>query len=115
MTGTVLIIEDDEAFSAEYARRLPGYTVVRAYTHWEARALYMVNIDNTVGIIMDGALGGTELNTLELIRWIRRTGFTGTMIAASASSDYRDLMVVAGCTRGIGKRELARALPGVFE
>lgn len=116
MTKYILIAEDDDTYRQRYVRNLRGkFKVLEAVTVEEARQLFRQHHRHIAGVIMDGRLGGNELNTLDLIKEIRGAGWAGKMVAASTSGHYRKKMLEAGCNAESAKYELSKALPGIFE
>lgn len=87
----VLIVEDDETIQKMYRALLKDKVILlQAYSVEEGFSLFQKNPDVAL-IVVDGCLGSGELNSLPLIRDLRRS-FKGHMIAASGREDYRNEM-----------------------
>lgn len=109
----VLIFEDHPTWQQVFASAVDAdsYDVVTADSPAAGRQKFDEVRDRVALVVMDGALGGDDLNSLPLIRYIREAGYTGPMIAASGLSDYRVDMVRAGCDHSEGKDQV----PGLVE
>lgn len=85
-------------------------TLVAAVTLEEAEE-YLHRLDCFAAVALDGCVPGNVLNTLPLVRRIRRS-FRRPLIATSSRADYRRKMLHAGCTHACDKFEIA---PLLFE
>ncbi|MEO6077708.1 MAG: response regulator [Candidatus Andersenbacteria bacterium] len=95
---TVLIIEDSPEAHSLFTQTLGNIAIIlSAQTLEEAKALFTQHSKDISIIVVDGCVPGNTLNTIPLIRMIRKT-FTGPMIAASSRPAFREEMVEAGCT-----------------
>ncbi len=90
----VLIIEDEDGIIRRYRAILEGkVTLIIAKTVEDAERLFMENADADI-IVVDGCLSET-FDTGDLVKHIRSTGYSGTMIANS--SMYNEKLLQAGC------------------
>lgn len=102
---TILIIEDSKAVQAAYAESLQDRAVVLpAYTHQEAIIAFNSN-QHIDGIIVDGMVPtATEgslaepVSTVGVISFICKLGFTGPIMAITASPILQQPMLEAGAT-----------------
>ncbi len=94
----ILIIEDDINHIEKYEAELGGKVeLILAETVVDAKRLFDENTD-VAAVVVDGCLtDGGEPDTLEVVRHIRRTGFSGPMIANS--STHNKLLREAGCDK----------------
>lgn len=96
----VLVVEDYEDIQELYRIELAGKAygkvdMISAFSIQEAKEHFACHPDVDL-IVMDACLVGLKPNTLPLVKEMRKT-FTGPMIAASASPEYRQQLVEAGC------------------
>lgn len=98
----ILVVEDDQQWQKIYKRGLgDDYEVIIAATVEAGEKLYGEN-PNIALIIMDACVPGDEPTTLELTEKIRKT-FSGPMIGASSMSQYRSVLLGAGCSHASDK------------
>jgi DNA-binding response OmpR family regulator len=112
---TVLIIEDSPEAHDIFTRRLKDNVIILpAQTLEEAEALFTQHGKDISIIVVDGCVPGNVLNTIPLIRMMRKT-FTGPIIASSSRPAFREEMVAAGCTHQAQKldvpAEILKLLP----
>lgn len=109
----VLIVEDEAAYQNAYLETLKGWAeIIPVYGLQEAELLFEAHQDVSV-IIMDDCLRSGVPNTLQLVKKIRESGYTGKIIATARDQEHNRLLLEAGCTHKSGKREagmLARVL-----
>jgi len=93
----VLIIEDVIYVISDYEEELEGKCeLLFARRKDDALSLFDENLDNLDAIVIDGSLShGGNLDTLDIVEHIRKSGYTGDLIANS--STYNDKLVEAGC------------------
>lgn len=102
--GTILVVDDLQEYIDDHLHRLQAssFTVVTAMNLDEVASKYIEYRDDLAGIILDGCVPGTRLNTVPFIRDVKadlETGlFKGFLIAASVDPNFRRQMVAAGCT-----------------
>ncbi len=96
----VLIVEDDPVYQDMYARRLQGKVeILRAMTLEDGELLFAENPDVAL-VVMDACVPGQKLNSIPLVRKIRKT-FKGPILAAS-SDPYCCLdLTNAGCSHQV--------------
>lgn len=105
----ILVIEDEEAFQRLFERVLGNQVVyLEAQTTSAARELFEANPDLAL-IALDACLGTRYINTLELLKEIRKT-FKGPIVAISGIEIYRTTLIEAGCDLGCEKEELPRTI-----
>lgn len=91
----VLIIEDSDRYQAIYGYILAEKVeLLQALDLEGGERLFAVNPDVAL-VVMDACVPGGEINSIPLCQKIRQT-FCGPMIAASARSDYREVLVRDG-------------------
>jgi CheY-like chemotaxis protein len=99
-----ILVVDDEApqIALEDIARKFGVTIQSARSEREAMGLLLASeVAELQLILMDGYLEPNRdkpRDTEELIRWIRRKGYQGPMIAISSDETVSRKLVVAGCT-----------------
>lgn len=94
----VLIVEDEEDWQGIWGRFLKreGIEVLEGLTLKEGEQLFESNPDLAL-VIMDGCVGGEELNSTPLVQKMRLT-FNGPIVAASGSSSFRKQLMKIGCS-----------------
>lgn len=92
----VLLVENDPSLARAWKRTLQRVAHCLIATNIEEAEVLFANHPTICLIVMDGCLGGRHLNTLDLIRTLRKT-FTGPMIATSSVPYFCDQMCHAGC------------------
>ena len=114
MNKKVLIVEDSQLMQHRWHRDLGGkFVLIGALSIEEAEEKFIANPDIDA-IVMDACVQGDSINTLPLVRKFRRT-FAGPMIAISSSSEYRDMLVSAGCNYESSKDALPRRLLAILD
>ena len=99
----VLIVEDRDTTQSGYRASLQDdVQLLQAFTIEQAREIFGANPDIDL-IVMDGCVPGFEINTPPLVREFRKT-FRGPIIATSSSSDYRQELMLAGCSHEVGSK-----------
>ena len=108
----ILIVEDRpsvvQLYSSLIPNRIKGAEILHATTLAQAAGLFGKNSKEIEAVVMDGCLegNGTTLDTLELTKLIRESGFKGPMIANSSDWNNRQLLK-AGCDHEtIGKGDV---------
>ena len=76
-----------------------------AFTLEEGQKLFDANRSDIDLIAVDACVPGDRPNSMELIRNIRKK-FEGPIVAISSLSDYRELLMKAGCDYECKKTEL---------
>jgi len=98
----VFMVEDELLFQMVCRDVLKGTaSLLEAMTLKEAEDLFH-RLPEVAIVVMDGCVPGTVLNTLPLVKRIRRV-FTGPMIASSVDEKYRKALLKAGCTHARDK------------
>ncbi len=114
MTRYILIVEDDEIQMRRYKDQWDelGTDIVILMANSLQIAMSYYDNDNgqIIGMIIDGAVPGSYLNTIPFIQMVRSDKFPGVMVAASTRADYRKTMVQYGCTDESEKRHAVRCL-----
>ena len=92
----VLIVEDDAIYTDYYKVRLAGkIELLIAEDIKNAIRLFDDNTD-LAAIVMDACLDNpSNPDTMKVVEHIRRSGYTGPMIANS--SVYNTILIAAGC------------------
>jgi CheY-like chemotaxis protein len=102
--GMKILVVDDEApeLALEDIARKFGVTIQLARSEREAMGLLLASeVAELQLILMDGYLEPNRdkpRDTEELVRWIRRKGYQGPMIAISSDRIVSQKLVAAGCT-----------------
>jgi CheY-like chemotaxis protein len=105
----VLVVEDEERWQTTYRKDLSSIAeVISAFTVEEGRQKFAEHPDVSV-IVMDACVPGDNPTTPALVREIRNT-FSGPMIAASGSADYRKMLQRAGCDFEAAKWDVGKIL-----
>ncbi len=105
---TILIVEDGESYQNRYARELADHAnILAAYNIHDAERLFEENKGNISLIVMDACVPGDSPTTLGLTREFKKT-FEMPMIAASSISDYRQDLLLAGCTHEASKYDVSK-------
>ncbi len=97
----IFCIEDDEkilnmwklSFQKEIMQG--KITIISAMTIKEAEEKFLSNHDIDI-IVIDGCVPGRELNTIPLVKKIKKS-FKGIMIGTSSVDEYRRQLLGAGC------------------
>ena len=101
----VLIVEDDESYHEEWVQALKEKVEsIHAYSVEEGERLFESNPDIAL-VIMDACVPGDSPTTESLVKKIRQS-FSGPIIAASSVSDYRKILMQAGCDHESRKHEV---------
>ncbi|HLG25494.1 MAG TPA: response regulator [Candidatus Gracilibacteria bacterium] len=105
----ILLVEDEEDNIGLIGEMLDeeGFSFIVARNVDEAMSLY----PRAQAIVMDGQIPGADPHTVGLVRYIRNNGFTGPIIANSASSKIGGELVDAGCSHMLNKLQLYPELP----
>ncbi|MDD5431232.1 MAG: hypothetical protein PHP03_03365 [Candidatus Pacebacteria bacterium] len=95
----VLLVEDEVQLHIMLSRGLKKYEVevLAAKTTAEGEMLFDANREDICLVVMDGDLGLDGGNTLVLARTIRAKGYSGLMLANSASIDMQACLGESGC------------------
>ena len=100
---TIFIVEDSPSCQKYYADiQKEQVTIVSARSLTEANEKWD-SIQEIALVVMDGCIDNRDRpDTVPLIQKIRET-FSGPMIAASSSVDYRKMLMRAGCSHEAAK------------
>lgn len=113
---TILVVDDRPDYVEMHVDtlRLRNLSVVVAMTLDELDSQYTERREELAGIILDGCVPGTVLNTIPFIERVaadRENGlFNGILMAASLDPNYRHEMMAAGCSHEANKRDAAEEL-----
>ena len=104
-----LVIDDSPEVQSVYYRFLAreGIGVLQVFNEEEARLLFGSNKNISI-VIFDGCLGGHRINTLDIVKEIKGSGFNGLTIAAAADPGDNEKLLAAGCKVGLAKTEPGR-------
>jgi DNA-binding response OmpR family regulator len=115
MESRILSVEDSLRYQNYFQELFDGKTdIVFALTIAEAEA---AGIDFAL-VMVDACVPGDEPNTIDLVRKIRTSGFTGPIIGHSSEANYLSLLAEAGCSHisdKINAPKLALRLLGMSE
>ena len=113
---TVFIIEDEESWLKLWKEEISQEKVEikEASNLIDAEdMLFGKKRDNFDAVVMDGWIGGQ--NTLSVISRIREElGYTGPILAASSSPDFRITMIRHGCDHEAPKEKIPEKLAEVL-
>ena len=112
----VLIVEDEvRRYYSAWQQELPSdrVTLLFAASVEEAEEQFSANSDIDV-IAIDACVPGDEPTTLPLVRQWRQT-FTGPMVAISSMSEYREMLLYAGCDYESSKKDLPKKLLEILD
>lgn len=103
----LLLVEDysgyDELFKISLEEAGINIEVLSAKTIEEADRLFNQYAKNIEIIIMDACVPGKTPNTMNLIKEILKSGFTGPIVASSSNEEYNEVLVSAGATHSAEK------------
>ena len=111
----VLIVEDERRWQELLAETIVqlGRLPIEAMTVKEGERLFRENPD-VVAILMDACVPGDTPTTVSLVRKIRDEMYRGPIVAMSSVLEYRELLVVAGCSHQCDKSDLLQRLPEIL-
>jgi len=96
MSKKVLVVEDEKFFHDKWRNELGDKIILlSAFSIEDAEKQFASNSD-IAAIVMDACVPKDVSITLYLVQDFRKT-FTGPMIAASGSGEYRQQLIQAGC------------------
>ena len=114
---SILLVEDAEGVHTLMQEVLPNilpeYALLSALTLAQGEQLFHAHAREIVAVLMDGCVDNisTRPDTLELIRSIRRSGWTGPLISITSIPAFWPAMQEAGCTDMWQKHKLLERLP----
>lgn len=119
MKRKILLVEDSKSIREAVKAILEeeDMQVVCADTTSLARKLFEEHRKKFDAVAVDGCVDtprATDPDTLELIRWFRREGFSGPLIAYANLPHHRLQQCHAGCDLDVEKPRLIVALKGIF-
>ncbi len=106
----ILIVDDDWSIISRYQNLLSarGIAFLKATSVSDLYQVFNEHQDEITGIILDGCIDAELECSLKFIRYARKLGFSGPIIAASSMSGYRQKMLDAGCSHQAPKAEAAQ-------
>ncbi len=106
----LLLVEDYPGYDELFKLNLKGtkIEVLSAKTLEEAAELFKQYADNTSIVIMDACIIEKTPNTMNLIKEIIKSGFTGPIVASSNNEEYNEILVAAGATHSTEKSEMIK-------
>lgn len=103
---TIFIVEDSATYQSQYAAALKQQVVIVAARSLKEAHENWGSIQQVALVVMDGCVDSRHyLDSQPLVRKIRKT-FSGPIIAASSSSEFRKELLQAGCNHEAEKQRV---------
>ncbi|MEI7452383.1 MAG: response regulator [Candidatus Falkowbacteria bacterium] len=108
----ILVIEDE--FTNQYLFELnlkdSGIEDIKAFNLREGKELFDKFDGDFDFVLVDACLESKQPDSMELIAYIKDSGFAGEIVAISSNDDRNDLLIAAGATLKFLKTETGKML-----
>ncbi len=94
----ILVVDDERTWPRFWEDIVPdGVEVLHAWDPIDAHGVFGAHRDQIEIIAIDGKMHGPISNNEAFIRYVRESGYTKLILAASANWKYNRTMLEAGC------------------
>ena len=101
----ILLVEDEVSFLLFWKKELEGYGYEIEYAERIETTLEVFPTKQWDAIVVDGCIGGDYFNSPPLIRKFKTESKpTCAIVAASRSEELSELMMEAGCTHSVSRK-----------
>ena len=110
----VLVVEDNDTHRLHYQTAFGKYEVEAVYATTIAQAMeaFLAHQATIQVVMLDNEVieANTGIRTFELAQWLRESGYTGLIVAASGSSEFISKMNRLGLADAYGPKFMAAAI-----